>query len=157
MLRDLNEYIGSKIQSQKFGYQNVGVRATSRARANIGSSFSDHHVEHVHEYSTAKHTSLAVLNVPNRHTLLSKLAGRRDLHTVQITPSRSEEQFVIRIRQLDAKTNARTVFVDDEETAVEVLNGLQAHFHSLIASYILRTQHKDFSLNFVKSRLLEEE
>ena len=50
------------------------------------------------------------------------------------------------------------VDIDDKEMAMAVLNGLPARFESLIVALdALGSEDKMFSLDFVKSRLLQEE
>lgn len=157
-LRDLDEYIDCDTPAETSENYKSWLRADSKARAIISLSLSDDHLEHVRDCTTAKQTWLAILNVFERHTLLNKLAARRDFYTVQMHTSESVLQFVNRVKQLAARLKTMSVVVDDKEMAMAVLNGLPDRFHSLIVALdALGNEQKDFGLDYVKSRLLQEE
>ncbi len=63
-----------------------------------------------------------------------------------------------RIRQLASTLRSMGVEVDDKEMAMAVLNGLPERFNILISALdALGNENETFSLEFVKSRLLQEE
>lgn len=67
-------------------------------------------------------------------------------------------QFARRVPQLASRLKAMSVVVDDKEMAMAVLNGLPDRFHSLIVALdALSNEQKDFSLEYAKSGLLQEE
>ena len=62
------------------------------------------------------------------------------------------------VRQLAARLKSMNVEIDDKEIAMAALNGLPARFESLIVALnALGSEDKMFSLEFVESRLLQEE
>ncbi len=66
--------------------------------------------------------------------------------------------FTNRIRQLASTLKSMGVDIDDKEMAMTVLNGLPARFNSLISALdAFGNEDEAFSLDFVKSRLLQEE
>ena len=66
--------------------------------------------------------------------------------------------YINRVKHLAAKLKLMNVHIDDKEMAMAVLNGLPPRFDNLIvAPDALGNEEKVFSLDFVKSRLLQEE
>ena len=107
---------------------------------------------------TAKQMWEAMLNVFERHTLLNKLAARRRFYTVTMQNDEKVLAYINRVKQLAARLKSMNVDVDDKEMAIAVLNGLPARFENLtVALDALGTDDKMFSLEFVKSPLLQEE
>ncbi len=63
-----------------------------------------------------------------------------------------------RIRQLASTLKSMGVEIDDKEMAMAVLNGLPERFNNLISALdALGNENETFSLELVKSRLLQEE
>ena len=66
--------------------------------------------------------------------------------------------YINRVKQLAAILTPMNVEIDDKEIVMAVLNGLPARFEILIVALdALGSEDKMFSLEFVKSRLLQEE
>ena len=61
------------------------MKGDRKARAIIGLSLSDEHLEHVRDVETAKEMRCAIVNVFKRHTLLNKLSARRRFYTVTMS------------------------------------------------------------------------
>ena len=134
------------------------LRDDNRAKALIGLSLSDEHLEHVRDAKTAKDMWQAILNVFERHTLLNRLAARRQFYTVTMQNDEKVLTYINRVNQLAARLKSMNVDIDDKEMAMAVLNGLPARFESLIVALdALGNEEKMFTLEFVKSRLLQEE
>ena len=134
------------------------LRDDNKAKAIIGLSLSDEHLEHVWDCETAKQMWEAILNVFERHALLNKLAARRRFYTVTMQNNEKVLAYINRVKQLAARLKSMNVEIDDKEIAMAVLNGLPARFESLIVALeALGSEDKMLSLEFVKSRLLQEE
>ena len=134
------------------------LRGDIKAKAIIGLSLSDEHLEHVRDCETAKQMWEAIINVFERHTLLNKLAAWRRFYTVTMQNDEKVLAYINRVKQLAARLKSMNVDIDDKEMAMAVLNGLPARFESLIVALdALGSEDKMFSLDFVKSRLLQEE
>ncbi|CDF40831.1 unnamed protein product, partial [Chondrus crispus] len=134
------------------------IRGDSKAKALIGLSLSDEHLEHVRDVDTAHEMWEAIVNVFERHTLLNKLAARREFYTVKMLSGEKVLAYINRVKQLAAILKSMSVNIDDKEMAMAVLNGLPARFEALIVALdALGNEEKIFSLDFVKSRLLQEE
>ena len=93
-----------------------------------------------------------------RHTLLKKLAARRELYTVKTFLGENVVAHINRGKQMAGILKSMSVNIDEKEIAMAVLNGLPTRFEALIVALdALGNEEKIFSLDFVKSRLLQEE
>ena len=87
-----------------------------------------------------------------------KLAARRRFYTVTTQNDEKVPAYINRVKQLTARLKSMNVDSDDKEIGMAVLNGLPARFESLIVALdALGSEDKMFSLEFVKTRLLQEE
>ena len=155
--RDLEDYIHDDRPTDEAA-QTKWDRGDRKAQAVIGLSLSDEHLEHVSDATSAKEMWHALLNVFERHTLLNKLAARRKFYTVTMEEGEKVLTYVNRVQHLAAVLRSMSVVIDDKEMAMAVLNGLPPRFDSLIVALdALGNEDKIFSLDFVKSRLLQEE
>ena len=99
----------------------------------------------------------SILNVFGRHTLLNKLAARREFYTVKMLQGEKVLAYINRAKQLAGVLKSMSVNIDDKEMAMAVLNGLLTLFEALIVALdALGNEEKLFSLDFLKSRLLQE-
>lgn len=129
-----------------------------KARAVIGLSLSDEHLEHVRDVKTAREMWQALLSVFERHTLLNKLSARRKFYTVTMQNGEKMLTYLNRVKQLAATLKSMNVEIDDQELAMAALNGLPSTYESLIVALdALGNDDMSFIFDFVKSRLLQEE
>ena len=155
--RDLEDYIHDDRPMDEVS-QTKWDRGDRKAQAVIGLSLSDEHLEHVSEATTAKEMWQAILNVFERHTLLNKLAARRKFYTVTMDEGEKVLAYINRVQHLASVLKSMNVTIDDKEMAMAVLNGLPSRFDGLIVALdALGNEDKIFTLDFVKSRLLQEE
>ncbi|CDF34864.1 unnamed protein product [Chondrus crispus] len=159
-LRDVDQYIveGRVPSEERAEERKKWIRGDSKAKALIGLSLSDEHLEYVRDVDTAHDMWEAIVNVFERHTLLNKLAARREFYTVKMFSGEKVLAYINRVKQLAAILKSMSVNIHDKEMAMAVLNGLPARFQALIVALdALGNEEKIFSLDFVKSRLLQEE
>ena len=159
-LRDVDQYISDDVvpDSTSADERRKWIRGDAKAKAIIGLSLSDDHLQHVRGLSSAKETWDAILSVFERHTLLNRLAARREFYTVTMVPNEKVLSFINRVKELGARLQSMSVEIDDKEMAMAVLNGLPSRFDSLIVALdALGNEDKVFGLDFVKSRVLQEE
>ena len=124
-LRDVDQYVFDEIpENATSDERRKWIRGDAKAMAVIGLTLSDDYLQHVRGCSSAKETWEAILNVFKRHTLLNKLAARRDFYTVSMLPLSSALVFINRVKQLAARLQSMSVEIDDKEIAMAVLNGL---------------------------------
>ncbi len=69
-----------------------------------------------------------------RHTLLNKLAARRNFYKAKMTEDEQIITYVNRVRQLASTLKSMGADIDDRELAMAVLNGLSERFDSLICA-----------------------
>ena len=158
-LRDVDQYVFDDIpENATSDERRKWIRGDAKAKAVIGLTLSDDYLQHVLGYSSAKETWEAILNVFERHNLLNKRAARRDFYTVSMLPSEKVLVFINRVKKIAARLQSMSVEIDDKEIAMAVLNGLPPRFDNLIVALgALGNEDKVFGLEFVKSRLLQEE
>ena len=155
--RDLDQYIDDDRPNDEIA-QKTWDKGDRKAQAVIGLSLSDEHLEHVAEAQTAKEMWETIMNVFQRHTLLNKLAARRNFYTATMKEGEKALLFINRVQHLASILKSMGVDVDDQETAMAVLNGLPPRYDSLIVALdALGNEDRLFTLDFVKSRLLQEE
>lgn len=133
------------------------VQSDKVARAVIGLSLSDDMLEHIRGLQTAKEMLERIVAVFQRHTLLNKLRARREFYTATMNPNEKILTYITRIRHLSTILKSMGVQVDDEEVAMAVLNGLPTTYGNIITALDALGDDSKFTLEFVKSRLLQEE
>ena len=156
-LRDLDQYIDSNPPTEEKELE-IWNRGDRKARAIIGLSLSDEHLNHVRDVTSAKDMWTAIRNLFERHTLLNKLAARRRFYTATMENGEKVLTFINRVQQLASTLKSMGIDVDDKEVAMAVLNGLPPQYENLIVALdALGNEDKLFTLEFVKSRLLQED
>lgn len=133
------------------------VRSDKVALPVIGLSLSDDMLEHVRGLETAKEMLESIVNVFNRHTLLDKLRSRRDFYTATMKTGEKMLTYINRIRHFSTILKSMNVLIEDDEVAMAVLNGLPAKYGNIITALDALGDNSTFTLEFVKSRLLQEE
>ena len=133
------------------------VKADAKARAVIGLTLSDEHLEHVRDCETAAAMWSAITDLFQRKTLLNKLACRRRFYSAKMAASEKAIAFISRVRQLAADCKAMGVEIDDKDIAMTVLCGLPDKYEHLIVAIDAVADDDTLTMDFVKSRLLQEE
>ena len=129
----------------------------AKAKAVIGLTLSDEHLEHVRDCVTAASMWSTITDLFQRKTLLNKLTTRRRFYSAKMADSEKAMAFISRVRQLGADCKAMGVAIDDQEMAMTVLCGLPPKYEHLIVAIDAAADDKSLSMDFVKSRLLQEE
>lgn len=129
----------------------------AKAKAVIGLTLSDDHLDHVRGVSTAAEMWNAITNVFQRRTLMNIVRARRDFYSAQMGDDERVLVYINRVRQLAADLKSMDVAVEDEDVAMSILSGLSERFEPLIVAIDTMTGDRELTLEFVKSRLLQEE
>lgn len=157
-LRELDDYIDDDPpgrNSEDWKELNKGDR---KEKAIIGISLSTENLENVSGAVTAKETWKSILDIFQQHTLLNSLAARRNFYTATMVEDEKILPFINRIRQLSSTLKSMSVEISDKELAMTILNGFPGHFDShIVALDELGNENDNFSFEFVKNRLLQEE
>lgn len=133
-------------------------RKDKLARMTIGLSLSDEMLKNVEHTSTALEMWTEICNVHQRHTLINKLAARRDFYTASMRNDEGVLPYINRVRQIASVLESMGVSIDDKEMAMAVLNGLPERFQSIITALdAIGDGDESFTLDKVRSCLLQEE
>ena len=155
--RELDDHITDEPPDESGEEFKTWKRSDARARAIIGLSLSDEYVNHVRGEKTAKKMWTTILNVFQRHTLLNKLTARRNFYTVSMYDGEKMLNYINRVCQLASTLKSMDAYVDDAEIAMAILNGLPEQYSNLIVALDALGSDQAFTIDFVKSRLLQEE
>ena len=155
--RELDNHITEEPAAESDDDFKAWKKRDARARAVIGLSLSDAHLEHVRDVPTAKLMWDAILNVFERHSLLNKLAARRNFYTVSMKDNEKVLNFINRVRQLASTLKSMNAQVDDAEVAMAILNGLPEQYSGLIVALDALGDDRSLTTELVKSKLLQEE
>ena len=86
------------------------------------------------------------------------MVARRKLYTVTMQEGEKVLTYVNRVQNLASILKSMGVEISDKEMGMAVLNGLPPKYDSLIVALdALGSENRIFTLDFVKSRLLQEE
>ena len=134
------------------------TRKDKTARMAIGISLSDEMLKNVRHTTTALEMWQEICNVHQRHTLLNKLAARRDFYTATMKQGEQMLVYINRVRQMASHLESMDVKIDEKEMAMAVLNGLPSSFRTLITALdAIGDDDPSFAFDKVRSRLLQEE
>lgn len=158
-LKDLDEFVDEEQPANLDGDGGRSwLRKDRKAQAIIGLSISNELLENVRNCTSAKQMWSSIKDVFERHTLLNKLAARRQFYTAVKSESETILQFSNRIRQLADTLKSMSVLIDDSELAMALLNGLPEQYDALISA-LDAVGNDDHTLSFdhVKARVMQEE
>ena len=127
------------------------------ARAIIGLSISDDDLQLIGDCDSAAEQWKCILDLYQRKTLLNKVLIHRKFYSVKMATNEMVMPFISRVRQIAADCKAMDVPIDDTEMEMTVLCGLPSKFDNLIVAIDAATADTSLSMDFVKSRLLQEE
>ena len=153
--RELGNHISVNAQPEKL--EPEWLKTDSKAKAVIGLTLSDEHLEHVRECKTAADMWKVIADLFQRRTLLNRLTTRRKFYTAKMDDNERVVSYISRVRQLAADLKSMDTDVEDQEIAMTVLCGLSSKFENLIVAIDAVTDENKLTLEFVKSRLLQEE
>lgn len=128
------------------------------ARAIISLSLSDKLLEHVRRSKTSKEMFECICNVFQHHNLQNKLRARRNFYTAEMKKGEKMLSYIDRIQQLGMILKSTNVEIDEKEQAMAILNSLPSQYKNNMTTLdALRDDSDIFTLDVVKSRLLQEE
>lgn len=99
----------------------------------------------------------ALVNVFQRQTLLNKLNARRKFYNACMGGGERVLAYINRVRQLASDLRNMDVSLKDEDVAMTILCGLPERFEHLIVAIDTVASDRPLSLDFVRSRLLQED
>eukprot|EP00171_Calliarthron_tuberculosum_P004339 IDg4339t1 len=157
-LRELDDYLTSDSPGTDSNDSLKWSKGDRKAKAIIGLTISDSHLEQVQHAVTAKEMWKMICDIYERHTLLNKLSARRKFYTATMKDGERILEFSARIRQLASTLKSMGVAVDNNEMAMALLNGLPERFDSLISALdAIGDGDEVFTFEFGSSRCEQEE
>ena len=158
-LKELSGHIGDSVRVPTDPDEAVQKwsKDDAKARAVIGLTLSNDHLEHVQGCKTAALMWSTITDLFQRKTLLNKLTTRRKFYSAKMATNEKAIAFISRVRQLASDCKAMDVDIDDKEIAMTVLCGLPDKYEHLIVAIDAVATDENLTLDFVKSRLLQEE
>jgi hypothetical protein len=115
----------------------------AKAKAVIGLTLSDEHLEHVRSAKTAAEMWTALKNVSQTNSLRNKLAARRRFCTVSMMEDEGMLTYINRVLQIAEELKSMDAKIDETEVAMAVLNGLPSKYdHLIVALDALRDDAK---------------
>jgi gag-polypeptide of LTR copia-type len=131
----------------------------AKAKAVIGLTLSDEHLEHVRDAQTAADMWKCLMNAFQRCSLLNKLAARRRFYTVSMEEDEHTLGYINRVRHMADELKSMDCVVGDEEVVMAILNGLPSEYDHLIVALDAMGGDGEtkLTLDVTKSRLLQGE
>lgn len=129
----------------------------AKARAIIGFTLNNEHLDQVRDVDTAAGMWKIIIDMFQRKTLLNCLNARRKFYSVKMADKDRVLPYINRVRQLASDLRAMDVEISDQEMAMTVLCGLTTKFDHLIVAIDAVADDVTLTMDFVKSRLLQEE
>lgn len=134
-LRDLDEQLTDEPPPDRASdLYKTWHRKDKKAKGIIALSLSDDHLEQVSHANTAKQMWSLISDIYEKHTLLNKLAARRNFYTAKMHDGENCRSFSARIRQLASTLKTMSVDISDEEMGMALLCGLPDRFDGLISA-----------------------
>ena len=128
----------------------------TKASAIIGLTLGSELLEHVSGCKTTAQMCSTLQSVCQRKSLMNKMKARREFYTVKLTVGEGMLGYINRVRNLGENLKAMGGEVTEMDAAMSVLNGLTSKSENLLVAINAKCENK-LSLDFVKSRLLQEE
>ena len=157
-LKEVDSYISDDPPDRESDSYSEWRKGDLKAKALIGLTLSDTHLEQVQHAYSAKEMWILICDIFEKHTLLNKLAARRRFYTAKMHDTEKILAFAARVRQMAATLKSMSVSIEDSEMAMALLNGLPDRFDSFISA--LDAAHTDddhLTFELVQSRCLQEE
>ena len=156
-LKELSDYIIPTSDRPSPSDVSKAKRDDAKAKAVIGMTLGKDHAELVKECKTAHESWTTILELFQRKTLLNKLMTRRRFYAAKMESTEKAMAFISRVRQLSYDCKALDISIDDKDVAMTVLCGLPQKYEHLIVAIDAVATDTTLTLDFVKSRLLQEE
>ena len=156
--RRLNLHIGdSAAKPSPSDQAETWLKQDTKAKAIIGLTLSDRHLEHVRDCATADSMWSTITDLFQRKMLLDMLHTRRRSYSTKMVYSEKTMTLISRVHQLAADCKTMYVSIGDQEFAMAVLCALPHKYDHLIVAILAATDDKSLSLDVAKSHLLQEE
>jgi len=131
-------------------------RRDAKKSAIIGLTLGSVQLEHVSGCKTTAEMWSTLQGVFQRKSLMNKMKARSEFYTVAMNVGEGMLGYINRVRNLGENLKAMGGEVTEMDVAMSVLNGLTSKYENLLVALDAKGED-ELSLDFVKSRLLQEE
>jgi len=157
-LRDLDDMLDedgkpTDAETREFA---LWKRRDTKASAIVGLTLASERLEHVSGCKTTAEMWSTLQGVFQRKNLMNKMKARREFYTVAMNVGEGMLGYINRMRNLGENLKATGGDVTELDVAMSVLNGLTSKYENVLVALDAKGEDK-LSLDFVKSRLLQEE
>jgi len=157
-LRDLDDMLDEDGQPMDAETRELAVwkRRDTKASAIIGLTLGSDQLELVSGCKTTAEMWSTLQGVFQRKSLMNKMKARREFYTIAMNVDQGMLGYNNRVRILGKNLEAMGGEVTEMDVAMSVLNGLTSKYENLLVALDAKRED-ELSLEFVKSRLLQEE
>jgi len=134
----------------------VSKRRDTKASAIIGLTLGSEQLEHVSGCEATAEMWSTLQGVFQRKSLMNRMKARREFYTVEMTIGERMLGYINRVRNLGENLKATGGEVTEMDLAMSVLNGRTSKYENVLVALDAKGEN-ELSLDFVKSRLLQEE
>jgi len=156
-LRDLDDMIDEDGKPTDADARELAVwkRRDTKTSAIIGLTLGSEQLEPMAGCKTTAEMWSTLEGVFQRKSLMNKMKARREFNTVEMTGGEGMLGYINRVRNLGENLKAMRGEVTEMDVAMSVLNVLTSKYENLLVALDAKGEG-DLSLDFVKSRLLQE-
>jgi len=157
-LRDLHDMLDEDGKPTDAEDRELAVwkRRDTKASAFIGLTLGSEQLEHVSGCKTTAEMWSTLQGVFQRKSLMNRLKSRREFYTVTMNVGEGMLGYINRVRNLGENLKAMGGELTEMDVAMSVFNGLTSKYENLLVALDAKGED-ELSLDFVKSRLLQEE
>ena len=158
-IRELEQYLSDdKPPPETDSKYQEWIRNDSKARAFIGLSLTNNHLEQVQHSKSAKDMWKSICDIYEKHTLLNQLTARRRFYTAEMKEFEKVLDFAAQVRLRASSLRSMGSSITDQDMAMTFLSGLPERFGVLISALDAMSDDKEkFTFDFVVSRCQQEE
>jgi len=157
-LRDLDDMLDEdgKPTDAKDRELALWKRLDTKVTAIIGLTPGSEQLEHVSGCKTTAEVWSTLQGVFQRKSLMNMMKARREFYTVEMTVGEGMLGYINHVRNLGKNLKAMGGEVTEMDVAMSVLNGRTSKYENLLVALDAKGEN-ELSLDFVESRLLQEE
>jgi len=156
-LRDLDDLLDEDGKPTDAEDRQLAVwkRRDTKASAIIGLTLGSDQLEHVSGCKMTAEMWSTLQGVLQCKSLINKIKARREFYTIEMSVGKGMLGYINRVRNLGENLKAMGGEVTEMDVAKSVLTGLTSKYENLLVALDAKGE-KELSLDFVKSRLLQE-
>ena len=156
-LNELSDYITPASDRPSPSNAVNETRDDAKAKSVIGMTLGKDHADLFKQFNTDHEWWRTILELFQRETLPNKLMTRPRFYAAKMQSSDTVMAFISRVRQLSYYCKSLEISIHDKDAAITVLCGSPPEYENLIVAVDAVATDSTPTLDFVKSRFLQEE